>query len=90
MTRILLFGTYDPQYSRNRVIIKGLKSAGFDVAECRDKYSIFGLLRLAVGLIKRRRNFDILFVLFPGQEVMLIARLLYSVVPVQYSTSFLV
>lgn len=78
MTRILLFGTYDPWYSRNRVITKGLKSAGFDVAECHDKFSIFGLFRLAAGLIKRRKNFDILFVLFPGQEVMLIARLFTS------------
>jgi glycosyltransferase involved in cell wall biosynthesis len=32
--RVLYFGTYDRHYSRNRILIDGLRLAGADVAEC--------------------------------------------------------
>ena len=32
---VLYFGVYDPDYSRNRVLIKGLKANGVRVVECR-------------------------------------------------------
>ena len=34
--RILYFGSYDSDYARNRVLIKGLRVQEVDVIECRD------------------------------------------------------
>jgi len=34
---ICYFGDYDPEYARNRVIIKGLKENGVEVIECNDR-----------------------------------------------------
>ncbi|MFQ5905978.1 MAG: glycosyltransferase [bacterium] len=33
--KVCYFGSYNPTYPRNRIIIKGLRRAGADVAECR-------------------------------------------------------
>jgi len=35
--RICYFGNYDPEYARNRVIIKGLRENGVEVLECNSK-----------------------------------------------------
>ncbi len=73
--RILFFGRYDPAYSRNRVLLKGLRANGADVAECRVAPHIhFWLFRLLWQYIRMRPKYDVLFVAFPGQEVMLLAR----------------
>ena len=74
--RILYFGTYNPDYSRNRVLIKGLRANGLEVVECRvsakDKLRY---LKLAWRFFKSDR-FDFMMVGFPGQEIMFLARLL--------------
>ena len=74
--RILYFGIYNPNYSRNRVLIKGLRANGAEVIECRvsakDKLKYF---KLFWRFLKYPR-FDLMFVGFPGQEVMFLARLL--------------
>lgn len=74
--RILYFGTYNPNYSRNRVLIKGLRANGIMVAEChvsaKDK---FRYLKLVWRFLKSDR-FDLMMVGFPGQEIMFLARLL--------------
>ena len=74
--RVLYFGTYDPNYVRNWVLINGLKRNGVEVLECRDKLSKLGLLKLAFGYLKIKKDFDVMVVGFPGQEVMFLARLL--------------
>lgn len=77
--KILYFGTYDPQYPRNRILINGLRSAGAIVDECNDR-SRFGLkyLKLALRFWKLRNSFDVMVVGFPGQESMILARMLSS------------
>lgn len=74
--RILYFGIYDPNYSRNRVLIKGLKANGVEIVECRisakDKLKYLKL----VWRFLKSPNFDLMIVGFPGQEVIFVARLL--------------
>ncbi len=72
----LYFGVYNPAYSRNRVLIKGLKANGVEIIECRTsakdglKYlKLFWKFILSPG-------FDLMIVGFPGQEVMFMARVL--------------
>ncbi|OGM98968.1 MAG: hypothetical protein A2915_03330 [Candidatus Yanofskybacteria bacterium RIFCSPLOWO2_01_FULL_41_34] len=75
--RILYFGVYNPDYSRNRVLIKGLKQNGTEIVECREEIkSFFKYLKLILKYLKLRRKFDVMIVGFPGQEVMFLARLL--------------
>lgn len=74
--RILYFGIYDPNYSRNRVLIKGLKVNGVEIIECRvsakDKLKYLKLFWRFLKSLK----FDLVIVGFPGQEVMFLARFL--------------
>jgi glycosyltransferase involved in cell wall biosynthesis len=75
--RILYFGIYNPEYSRNRVLIKGLRENGVEVIECSDRSrSVFKYTRLIFKFLRLRTSFDVMVVGFPGQEVMLLARLL--------------
>src|SRR3989344_5286844 len=74
--RILYFGVYNPGYSRNRVLIKGLKQNGAEIIECRASgKSWLKYLKLFRGFM-RSPGFDLMIVGFPGQEVMFLARLL--------------
>ena len=74
---ILFFGRYDPAYSRNHVLLKGLRSRGVSVAECRiDPSARWWTLRLLWRYFRRRQSFDAMIVAFPGQEAILLARLL--------------
>jgi len=75
--RILYFGAYDSSYSRNLVILKGLRENGIEIIECNESGSnIFKLLKLLFRHLSGNYKYDIMFVPFPGQEVMLLARLL--------------
>lgn len=75
--RILFFGRYDPSYSRNAVLLKGLRLNGMDVLECQISPSArFWPIRLVWRFLRTRGPFDVMLVAFPGQEVMLLARLL--------------
>lgn len=75
--RILYFGRYNPHYSRNAVLLKGLRLNGVDVLECRVAPAArFWPLRLIWKYVHNRSQFDGMLVAFPGQEVMLLARLL--------------
>ena len=61
--KVCFFGTYERNYSSNRVIIKGLKKNGIDIIEChvslwekyRHKHSnflkLFSIFKLAFGLV---------------------------------------
>lgn len=62
---VCYFGSYDSNYSRNRVIIKGLQENDVSVAECNSKnnylFRFFILITKAMIL-----KYDILFVAYPG------------------------
>src|SRR3989339_158388 len=75
--KICYFGIYDPGYSRNRVLLKGFKANGIKVVECRSVRSgIIKYLDLLLQYLKIKKDFDFLFVAFPGQTVMVLARFL--------------
>ncbi len=75
--KILYFGFYDKNYSRNRSIIQGLESQGVLVTECNvHKGSWKNLPLLLWKYLKISKDFDTMIVGFPGQETMLLARLL--------------
>lgn len=74
---ICYFGIYDPHYSRNRVLIKGLRSNGVEVVEIHEHgKGIIKYLRLLRRYVISRKDFDAMIVGFPGQGVMFLARLL--------------
>jgi len=74
---ICFFGRYDPNYSRNRVLISGLKQNDVSVIECRTELK--GIKKY-FDLIKKhqkiKNDYDVLFVPFPGWHSVLLAKLL--------------
>lgn len=73
---ILYFGTYDPSYARNRVLMQGLRVHGVKVVECRVPPRRGALAMLAWKYLTMQPQFDAMVVGFPGQSVMFLARLL--------------
>ena len=75
--RVVYFGSYDPDYSRNRVLIKGLKENGVEVTECQDSSpGLRKYVRLFLKFRKINDDYDIMLVGFLGHAVMPLARLL--------------
>lgn len=84
--RACYFGSYNPNYSRNRVIIKGLRKNGVDVLECNDYFSrvymppLFPLrsLNRAIRLIKKHRglDYDVMVVGYLGQPLIRLAKMI--------------
>lgn len=75
--KVLYFGPYNPNYARNRILLKGLRLNNVEVQECTDKAnSPLKYFRLAWRFFKIKNKFDIMIVGFPGQEIMFLARLL--------------
>ncbi len=74
---ICYFGIFDPEYSRNRVFIKGLKKQGVNVLLCvshkRGVFKYFDLIRKHWSL---RGRYDVMVVGYPGQQSVILARLL--------------
>lgn len=68
---VCFFGHYNPHYSRNRVLKKGLIENGVKVIECND----FGLW-LLLKYFRFGRSADVIFVAFPGNEDMPLAWIL--------------
>lgn len=62
---ISYFGSYDSNYARNRVIIKGLKENKIDIIECNCRKTF--ILRFFI-LVKKAitSQFDVIFVAYPG------------------------
>lgn len=74
---VLYFGIYDPSYSRNWVLINGLRKNGLEVLECRDSSKGFTkFFKLFFKYWKFSRKYDVMIVGFPGQEIMFLARFL--------------
>ena len=60
--KICYFGNYDPEYARNRVIMKGLRENNVEVLECRSKS---GSWRKFIDLLRNHRkigNYDFMIV----------------------------
>ncbi len=74
---ICFFGIYRPEYSRNRALVSGLKQNGVEVIECRTELN--GIKKY-FDLIKKhwkiRKDYDVLFVAFPGWHSMILAKFL--------------
>ena len=77
--RVLYFGFYDPDYARNRILIKGLKANNIEVLECRD--DSHGLKKF-FRLYKKHRAFkgkyDAMVVGFLGHAAMPLAKMVSS------------
>ncbi|MFA5029362.1 MAG: glycosyltransferase [Patescibacteria group bacterium] len=75
--KICYFGIYNPKYSRNRVIIKGLKENGIEVIECSSNLSG---LRKYFDLIKKhkkiKKDYDLMIVGFPSNQAAFLAKFL--------------
>ena len=76
--RVLYFGSYDPNYARNWVLINGLKANGAKVLECNEKAGgkTKKYLKLFFKYWKFKGKYDVMVVGFPGQETMFLARFL--------------
>ncbi len=80
---ICFFGIYDPQYSRNRVLIRGFEENGYSVVQCRidprehtGVSKFFFLIREYFRI--RDRDFNLVIVAFPGHTIVWLARLLFG------------
>jgi len=75
--KICFFGIYYPNYSRNRVLIKGLRENNVEIVECNDRTLGF---RKYLNLVRKHRrlnkDYDILLIAFPGWSVMWLAKIL--------------
>lgn len=75
--RVLYFGTYNPDYARNRVLIDGLRQNGVEVLECRDNSP---RLKKFINLFKKHKQFknqyDVMIVGFLGQQMVPFARMI--------------
>ena len=77
LPRVCYFGIYDPTYSRNEILISGLRENGIEVIECRtDKVGLLKYFDLVIKHWKVRRLYDVMAVGFPGFQVMILARFL--------------
>jgi glycosyltransferase involved in cell wall biosynthesis len=74
---ICYFGLYNPNYSRNKILISGLKFNGVSIIECRTEMS--GPIKYW-DLIKKhwsiRQKYDIMIVGFPGFQAAVLAKFL--------------
>ncbi len=68
--RILIIGRYDTSYSRNAILMRGLQLQNIQFDECRVQPGrAWSLSRLVWQFLQHRAPYDVILVLFPGQEV---------------------
>lgn len=74
---VLYFGAYNPGYSRNRVLIDGLRQNNVEVIECQD--SSPGIKKF-INLYKKHRRlknkYDMMIIGFLGQQIVPFAKLI--------------
>ena len=81
--RVCFFGIYDPDYSRNRVLMRGLRENGVEVVEARvDPAAVRGVARI-IALVRAAKEahthpIDLVVVAFPGHTSMLLAKFLFK------------
>jgi len=74
---VLYFGTYDPEYSRNHILIDGLRKNDVNVIECRDDSTGFKkFLKLFLKLRRIEDNYDIIVIGFFSPLIVPFAKLI--------------
>jgi len=74
---ICYFGIYDPNYSRNRILIKGLRQNNIEVIECNSRlHGIAKYIELAKKHFKIRKKYDLMIIGFPGYQAVILAKFL--------------
>ncbi len=75
---VCFFGIYKPDYSRSRVLIRGLKENGVKVIKCNteNKGGIYKYLILIKKHWRVRKKYDAMIVGFPGYHAIILAKLL--------------
>lgn len=79
--RILFFGNYDPEYGRNRVIVKGMRENGAEVVCCNGGTTggIKKFFRLILKYFRiSDKRFDFVMVAWPAQETIVASSPLLS------------
>ncbi len=75
--KVCYFGTYEPNYPRNRTLINGLIRNGVQVIECQERFRGYKKLpRLTSALRKKHSrisSYDVMIVGYPGQWIMPLA-----------------
>ena len=76
---ICYFGNYNPDYSRNHILISGLRQNGFKVFECNSrKQGLAKYFDLYQQHSKIKGKYDIMVAGFPGYQAMILAKFLDS------------
>lgn len=74
---VCYFGLYNKEYSRNKILIKGLKKNGVEVIECHSsKTGVTKFYDLYKKHQSIKNKYDVMIVGFPGQLAVLLARCL--------------
>ena len=74
---VLYFGTYDPEYSRNRVLIDGLRENGVEVIECRDdSLGLKKFWKLFLKLRQIKNEYDVVVIGFFGPLMVAFAKII--------------
>ena len=75
---VCYFGHYHPEHPRNVVFVQALRIAGFTVLEINHRGRGFSkYVRLARALLENRKQIDLIIVGFPGQQSLVLAKLLF-------------
>lgn len=76
---ICYFGIYKPSYSRNKILLSGLKGNGVEILECRtDKNGALKYFDLIKKHWQIRNDYDVMFVAYPGFQSVILAKFLTS------------
>lgn len=75
--KVCYFGFYNQTYSRNRIILNGLRKNRVEVVECHTKKAgIIKYFDLIISYLKIKKDFNILIIGFPGFQSVFLAKLL--------------
>lgn len=74
--KVCYFGVYDEEYSRNAVLLAGLRKSEVDIVECHETSGgLFKYWRLIRKFLEVRSEIDVVFVAFPAQLATCVVRI---------------
>ena len=73
--KVCFFGAYNPDYARNAAVMQGMLSAGIEVEEINEKGTPFIIRAPKLFFKVLKKDFDVLWVCFPGHLDVLPAKL---------------
>jgi glycosyltransferase involved in cell wall biosynthesis len=77
--KICWFGIYNKDYSRNNILIAGLKENGVEIIECHENWNErFRYFKLIKKLLALKNNYDVVYAAFPAQISTIIAKIFSS------------